>query len=105
MVLGLDRPTSFALLPDGRILIAEKSGVVRVAQDGQLLPDPFIDISTEVNDSSDRGLLGIAVHPDWPNTPYVYLAYTYDPPEIKDRNPAGARVLTACCDCRPTPTT
>ena len=92
VVLGLDRPTSFALLPDGRILIAEKSGVVRVAQDGQLLPDPFIDISTEVNDSSDRGLLGIAVHPDWPNTPYVYLAYTYDPPEIKDRNPAGARV-------------
>ena len=45
VVLGLDRPTSFALLPDGRILIAEKSGVVRVAQDGQLLPDPFIDIS------------------------------------------------------------
>jgi glucose/arabinose dehydrogenase len=92
VVLGLDRPTSFALLPDGRILIAEKSGVVRVAVNGQLLPDPFIDISTEVNDSSDRGLLGIAVHPDWPNTPYVYLAHTYDPPEIKDRNPAGARV-------------
>jgi glucose/arabinose dehydrogenase len=92
VVLGLDRPTSFALLPDGRILIAEKSGVVRVAQNGELLPDPFIDISTEVNDSSDRGLLGIAAHPDWPGTPYVYLAYTYDPPEIKDRNPAGARV-------------
>lgn len=92
VVLGLDRPTSFAMLPDGGFLIAEKNGVVRVARDGQLLPDPFIDISTEVNDSSDRGLLGIAVHPDWPGTPYVYLAYTYDPPEIKDRNPAGARV-------------
>ena len=92
VVLGLDRPTSFALLPDGGILIAEKNGVVRVARDGQLLPDPFIDLSTEVNDSSDRGLLGITVHPDWPATPYVYLAYTYDPPEIKDRNPAGARV-------------
>ncbi len=92
VVLGLERPTSFALLPDGRIFIAEKSGVVRVAQDGQLLPEPFIDLSTEVNDSSDRGLLGITVHPDWPSTPYVYLAYTYDPPEIKNRNPAGARV-------------
>lgn len=92
VVLGLDRPTSFALLPDGRILIAEKSGVVRVAQDGQLLPEPFIDLSTEVNDSSDRGLLGITVHPNWPAAPYVYLAYTYDPPEIKDHNPAGARV-------------
>ena len=66
--------------------------MVRVVQDGQLLPDPFIDLSNEVNDSADRGLLGIAVHPNWPNTPYVYLAYTYDPPEVKDRNPSGARV-------------
>ena len=32
VVLGLDRPTSFALLPGGRILIAEKSGVVRVSR-------------------------------------------------------------------------
>jgi len=92
IVVGLELPTSFAMAPDGRIYVAEKSGKVRIVQDGQLLPDPFIDLSNEVNDASDRGLLGIALHPDWPSTPYVYLAYTYDPPEIKDRNPAGARV-------------
>ncbi|GEM_PF-1343819 len=39
----------------------------------------------------DRGLLGIAVHPDFPNTPYVYLLYTYDPPGTTD-NGGGARV-------------
>ena len=92
MAGGLDRPTSFAIAPDGRIFVTEKAGKVRVVQDGELLPDPFIDLTNEVNDTADRGLLGIAVHPNWPSTPYVYLAYTYDPPEVSDRNPSGARV-------------
>lgn len=92
VVVGLDLPTSFALAPDGRIFIAEKAGRVRVVQDGELLPDPFIDMTTEVNDAADRGLMGIAVDPAWPNRPYVYVAFVYDPPEIKERNPSGARV-------------
>lgn len=92
VVMGLREPTSFALAPDGRIFVAEKGGAVRVVADGELLPDQFIDISSEVNDTGARGLLGIALHPKFPSTPYVYLAYTYDPPEIKARNPAGARV-------------
>ncbi|MBK8046737.1 MAG: PQQ-dependent sugar dehydrogenase [Anaerolineales bacterium] len=92
VVVGLDRPTSFALAPDGRIYIAEKSGKMRVAVNGELLPEPFIDLSYEVNDSADRGLLGIALHPNFSASPYIYLSYTYDPPEIKDRNPSGARV-------------
>ncbi|MCB0042927.1 MAG: PQQ-dependent sugar dehydrogenase, partial [Caldilinea sp.] len=58
----------------------------------ELLGDPFIDMTTEVNDAADRGLMGIAVDPDWPSRPYVYVAFVYDPPEIKDRNPSGARV-------------
>ena len=89
---GLDRPTSFAIAPDGRIFVTEKAGKVRVIQNGELLPDPFIDLTNEVNDTADRGLLGIAVHPNWPSTPYLYLAHTYDPPEVSDRNPSGARV-------------
>lgn len=92
VVMGLDLPTSFALAPDGRIFITEKAGRVRVFQDGELLPDPFIDLTTEVNDTADRGLMGIAVDPAWPSRPYVYLAFVYDPPEIKDRNASGARV-------------
>ena len=92
VVMGLALPTSFALAPDGRIFITEKAGRVRVFHDGALLPDPFIDLSSEVNDAADRGLMGIAVDPAWPSRPYVYLAFVYDPPEIKDRNPSGARV-------------
>ena len=92
VVMGLTLPTSFALAPDGRIFITEKAGRVRVFRDGELLGDPFIDMTTEVNDAADRGLMGIAVDPDWPSRPYVYVAFVYDPPAIKDRNPSGARV-------------
>ena len=66
--------------PDGRIFLATKSGKVDVLLNGQLWP--FADISSEVNNRHDRGMLGIAVHPDFFGaSPYVYLLYTYDPPE------------------------
>lgn len=82
IVTGLIQPTAIDFGPDGLMFIAEKGGVVRVAQDGVLQQAPFIDISEIVNEARDRGLLGIAVHPDFTNNPYVYLSYTYDPPEL-----------------------
>jgi glucose/arabinose dehydrogenase len=82
VVTGLSSPTNMAWTPDGRIFITLKEGRVLVFQNGQLLPTAFIDISKEVNDYGDRGLLGIAVHPNFPTTPYVYLLYTYDPPGL-----------------------
>ena len=88
----LDGPTSFAFAPDGRIFITQKAGTVRVWQNGELLPQNFIDISHEVNQTADRGLLGIAVHPNYPATPYVYLSYVYEPLEAKGYNDSGARV-------------
>ena len=62
---GLDLPTAFAFLPDGRILVALKGGVVRVIKNGALLPTPLIDISDRVNDYWDRGLIGIAADPNF----------------------------------------
>jgi len=82
VVTGLSAPTAISWAPDGRMFIAEKSGIVRVYKDGALLPDPFINISDQVNDTWDRGLLGLAVHPSFPTQPYVYLLYTYDPPDL-----------------------
>ncbi|MCA9171670.1 MAG: PQQ-dependent sugar dehydrogenase, partial [Planctomycetales bacterium] len=80
---GLVQPTAIDWSPDGNnMYIALKSGVVRVARNGQLSGTPFVDISAQVNDTRDRGLLGIAVHPDFENNPYVYLLFTYDPPEV-----------------------
>jgi LPXTG-site transpeptidase (sortase) family protein len=91
VVGNLTGPTTIAFAPDGRMFIGQKDGRVRVFQNGVLLPTDFIDISSQVNNYWDRGLLGIAVHPDFPDTPYVYLLYTYDPPGTSD-NGGGARV-------------
>ena len=76
---GLDYPTTIAFTPGGKLFIALKSGIVRVWENGALLPAPFIDISAIVHDNHDRGLLGLAVHPKFPQQPYVYLLYTHDP--------------------------
>ena len=80
---NLNQPTAIDWSPSGdKVFVAQQNGIVRVIEDGTLLNTNFIDISDEVNDTRDRGLLGIAVHPDFPNQPYIYLAYTYDPPEV-----------------------
>ena len=67
---------------EGQMFIAEKGGKVRIYENGTLLDTPFIDISAQVNGTRDRGLLDLALHPDFANNPYVYLLFTYDPPEV-----------------------
>jgi glucose/arabinose dehydrogenase len=76
---GLPYPTAIAFAPDATMFVALKSGIVRVAEGGTLLPTPFLDIRPQVHDNHDRGLLGLAVHPQFPVRPYVYLLYTHDP--------------------------
>jgi glucose/arabinose dehydrogenase len=83
--------TSFAIRPDGSILIARKHGSVKVYRDGKILEAPFLDISGETNNYGDRGLMGIAIHPDYPAAPYVYLAYTYEPAAAIAHEESGAR--------------
>src|SRR5688572_13304776 len=62
---GLTLPVAFTELPDGRILIAEKSGVVQLLKNGVLQATPFLDLRSRVNDYWDRGLLGMAVGSDF----------------------------------------
>ncbi len=73
LVTGLD-PTAMTIAPDGRILIAEKNGKVRIVRDGKLLPDPFLTI--QVDNFNERGLGGIALDPDFDRNGYVYIYYT-----------------------------
>jgi glucose/arabinose dehydrogenase len=88
-VAGLDGPTALAYAPDGRLFIAEKAGRVRVVDaSGRLQPDPVIDISDHVNSYWDRGLLGLAVDPDFATNHFVYLLYTY---EANPVDPSGAK--------------
>lgn len=91
VVGGLPFLTAISFAPDGRMFIALKSGVVRVYKNGALLATPFVDISSLVGDRHDRGLLGIAVHPEFPDQPYVYLLYTHDPAGVTP-DVDGARV-------------
>ncbi|MEO1524755.1 MAG: DUF4347 domain-containing protein [Planctomycetota bacterium] len=77
----LVRPTSIDFSPDGQnTYISEQRGIVKVARNGSV--STFIDIQDIVNGTRDRGLLDLAVHPDFENNPYVYLLFTYDPPEV-----------------------
>lgn len=91
VVSGLQLPMAVAWTPDGRMFIAQKGGQVRVFRNGTLLPGNFIDLSAQVNHFADHGLLGIAVHPNFPATPYVYLLFTYDPPGVESDG-GGERV-------------
>ncbi|NJR70548.1 MAG: hypothetical protein HC771_19370 [Synechococcales cyanobacterium CRU_2_2] len=83
IVSNLFLPTAIDWTPNAsKLFVAEKGGVVKVYENGALLETPFIDISAQVNSARDRGLLDIAVHPDFATNPYIYLLFTYDPPEV-----------------------
>jgi glucose/arabinose dehydrogenase len=76
---GLTNPTAIRFAADGRVFVAEKSGLVKVfdsLSDPQ--PDIFADLRTQVHNFWDRGLLGLALDPAFPEKPYVYVLYTYD---------------------------
>ncbi|MGE0407027.1 MAG: sorbosone dehydrogenase family protein, partial [Candidatus Korobacteraceae bacterium] len=78
VISGLTAPVGFAFAPDGRMFVWEKAGRVRIVKDGKLLATPFLDIRDHVNRNTDRGLMGLALDPDFANNGYVYLAYVYE---------------------------
>jgi glucose/arabinose dehydrogenase len=79
---GLVDPVAVRVAPHGRIFVAEKSGLV-VAFDGRDdgEPDVVLDIRQAVHDYLDRGLLGLALDPLFPERPWLYVFYTlnHDP--------------------------
>ena len=78
---GLQYPTNIEFAPDGRIFVTEKRGVIKVFDSiGDQTPDIFADLSDEVHDQGDRGLIGLALPPDFPTNPWVYVLYAYDAP-------------------------
>ena len=103
VVTGLTVPVAFTTLPDGRILVAEKAGVVRVVRDGRLLPDAFIDLRSRVNDYWDRGLLGITADPGFAQNGFVYLFYVHEDDPFTYSGPKTSRVVrvTATGDTAP----
>jgi len=75
IVSGLNLPTNMAFIGTDDILVLQKNdGRVRRVLDGVLQPGEVLDVA--VDNDSERGLLGIAVHPGFPATAFVYLYYT-----------------------------
>src|SRR5215207_4097925 len=70
------QPTALAFTPDGRLLITGKTGELRVYRDGQLLLVPALSVVSNVCAESERGLLGVAVDPEFETNRYIYLYYT-----------------------------
>jgi glucose/arabinose dehydrogenase len=67
--------------PDGRVFVAEKTGRIKVFDSlTDTTPTTFADLRTSVYSYLDTGLLGLALPPNFPTSPYVYVLYTYDGP-------------------------
>jgi glucose/arabinose dehydrogenase len=75
-VAGLQVPWSIAWSPDGRMFFTERPGRVRVVVNGQLYPQPLITVS-DVEPSGESGLMSLALHPQFADNHFIYLAYAY----------------------------
>lgn len=75
---GLTGCTALETTSDGRILLCEQTGSLRVVKDGRLLPTPFVELPVDTH--WERGLIGVTVDPDFPRTPYVYVCYVAKEP-------------------------
>jgi uncharacterized repeat protein (TIGR01451 family) len=75
---GLQAPVQVTHAGDGsgRLFVVEKTGFIRIIQNGTVLPTPFLNISSLVSTGSEQGLLGLAFHPDYESNGYFYLNYT-----------------------------
>ena len=71
---AINTPISLTALPDGRVVVLEKAGAVRVVSNGALLPAAALTLS--VCTQSERGLLGFAIDPLFQSNGFVYVYYT-----------------------------
>ena len=74
LIAGLQHPWSVAWLPDGRLLITERRGSLRVVQNGILRPTPVAGLPA-IAEHGQGGLLDLALHPDYKKNPWIYWSY------------------------------
>ena len=78
VVDGLVAPLAITSAGDGsgRIFVVEQRGQIRIVRDGKLVATPFLDIAGRITSGGERGLLGLAFHPDFPTDPRLFVNYT-----------------------------
>jgi glucose/arabinose dehydrogenase len=74
-IQSLEIPWSLLFLPDGKALVSERPGRIRLIKDGKLRADPYAKL--EVSHGGEGGLMGLALHPEFPAKPYLYAMHTY----------------------------
>ncbi len=98
-IANLEVPWSLVFLPDGRALVSERLGRIRLIRDGKLQDAPYASFEVASGARADLlasflsvfadgegGLMGLAAHPDFPRSPFVYAMHTYSGPEgVKNR--------------------
>lgn len=80
---GLTGCTALETTADGRILVCEQTGTLRVVKNGALLDQPFVKVL--VDSTWERGLIGVTVAPDFPKTPHVFVCYVAREPYAHHR--------------------
>jgi glucose/arabinose dehydrogenase len=96
---GLETPWGLAFLPDGRLLVTERPGRLRIIEKGKLVPDP-VQGTPKVWERQDSGMLDVAIHPQYAKTGWIYLAYTevvpgyVAPPPAPPAEPADPAAAT-----------
>lgn len=94
LVTSVAVPTALAFTPDGRLLITQQTGSLRVYQGGALLGTPALAIPADrLCTNRERGLLGVTVHPAFSSNRYVYLYYTFLRPDAVCVNRVSRFVL------------
>jgi hypothetical protein len=76
---GLSSPTVVRFATDGRVVVAEQSGRIKIFDNlFDSTPSLAADLSTSVHSFWDRGLLGLALDPQFPARPFIYASYAHD---------------------------
>jgi glucose/arabinose dehydrogenase len=75
---GFERPVFMADPNDGtgRMFVIEQGGHIHIVQDGEILPDPLLDLSDQVSGGAEQGLLGLALHPEFVDNSILFIDYT-----------------------------
>jgi len=96
VVSGLEHPWGMAFLPDGRILVTERAGRLRIVEQGKLLASPVAGLPA-IESIGQGGLLDIVLHPDYQNNGWLYFSYA-EPAEGFFTNDYGTAVARAKLD-------
>lgn len=74
---GFNSPLYLLHANDDRLFVVEKDGKIKIIQaDGTINTTPFLDISAQISNQGEQGLLGMAFHPNYASNGYFYVNYT-----------------------------